>query len=298
MKMSVHKQFSENLRAFCFQKGTIADVCRDLDINRQQFSKYLSGASLPNPSTLLKLANYFAVDQIEFFQSPRALRRNVGADPYGGNYNILSANPAVLKHLNSIAAQSTSIPMEDGCYHVHYPWLFDPKQVVRSVLVIFRRDGLTHFRRYTRLQSGQSKKLRQYPKGCHEGLVFRHEGNICFLGRNTVGFGEISLQAFAFENFVAENAITGLGLIATPWGEYCALRATLSYFGPITTFRQAMKIAKIGPIAKDSVPSFVRLSVTSPLTTDIPQLRAFSHDDWLRVMERATAPAEADHRKS
>lgn len=292
MQVTVHKQFSENLRALCLKKGTIADVCRDLEINRQQFNKYLSGASLPNPATMVKLAKYFGVDQIAFFQSPRALRGSVADETYSGMHKLFLDNPDVIRHLDRTASQSLDVPVQDGCYHLYYPWLFDPALVVRAVVVIFRRDGFTYFRRYTRLQTGTSQKLRHYPRGWHEGLVVRHEGNVCFIGRNAIGFGEVSLQAFAFENFVAENAITGLSLVVTPWGEYVSLRATLSYFGPLASFRRALKIAKIGPIAKSEVPAFVYHSVTAPLTSNIAQMRPFSLDEWLRVTGHAPVPAD------
>jgi transcriptional regulator with XRE-family HTH domain len=293
MQVTVHKQFSENLRALCLKRGTIAEVCRDIEINRQQFNKYLSGASLPNPATMAKLAKYFAVDQIEFFQSPGALRGTVHDDSHVGLHKLLLSIPGVLTHLDRAASQSLNVPVQEGCYHIHYPWLFDPALLVRSVVVIFSSNGFTFFRRYTRLQTGTSEKLRHYPRGWHEGMVFRHEGNVCFLGRNAVGFGEVSLQTFAFENFLTEDAITGLSLVVTPWGEYCSLRATLSYFGPIASFRKALRLAKIGPIAKSSVPPFVRHSVTSPLTSSIPQLRPFSHDEWLRIMGFAQESFEA-----
>ncbi len=213
-------------------------------------------------------------------------------------HKLFLDNPDVIGHLDRTASQSLDVPVQDGCYHLYYPWLFDPALVVRAVVVIFRRDGFTFFRRYTRLQTGNSQRLRHYPRGWHEGLVVRHEGNVCFIGRNAIGFGEVSLQAFAFENFVAENAITGLSLVVTPWGEYVSLRATLSYFGPLASFRQALKIAKIGPIAKSEVPAFVYHSVTAPLTSNIAQMRPFSLDEWLKVTGHAAIPADGQTRSA
>ena len=34
---------SKNLRLLCAQHGSIARVCREIEINRQQFNRYLSG---------------------------------------------------------------------------------------------------------------------------------------------------------------------------------------------------------------------------------------------------------------
>ena len=281
--VSVYRKFAENLRDLCLSKGTIAVVCRDLGMNRQQFNKYLSGAALPNPVTLTKIAAYFGIDQMALFQSRESSRISLPENTDVGFAASLLEDTEIIKHLNITANQSRDVPLQDGCYHVYYPWLFDPECLVRAVLVVFRKGGMTYFRRYTRLQTAETAKLRHYARGCHEGIIFRHDRNICLLGRNSVGFGEISLQTYAFEYFSAENAVTGLSLVITPWGEYCALRATLSYFGPISAFRKALKLAKVGAVQKASVSNFITQSVTAPLSSRIPQMRAFNLDEWLRV---------------
>lgn len=265
-------------------KGTIADVCRDLQINRQQFNKYLSGAVFPAPATLEKMALYFGIDQIALFQSREALRTSFEVRKQARIQGLgIFSETAVIEQLGLAATQSAASPLQEGIYYVYYPWLFDPTQLVRSVMVIFKKEGLSYFRRYTRLQTSSSAKLRQYPRGCHEGLIFRQDRNVCLLGRNIIGHGEISLQTFAIETFRSENAMTGLSLVITPWGEYCALRTTVSYFGPRSSFREALKMAKIGPLHKEAVPTLVAQSVTAPLTSRIPQLRPFNLDEWLRL---------------
>lgn len=54
---------SENLRFLCSHKRSISEVCRALDINRQQFNKYLSGASRPSSANLRKICGYFGCDE-------------------------------------------------------------------------------------------------------------------------------------------------------------------------------------------------------------------------------------------
>lgn len=55
-------ELANNLRYLCDQKSSISKVCRDLDINRQQFNKYLSGTSRPSNSNLIKICDYFNCD--------------------------------------------------------------------------------------------------------------------------------------------------------------------------------------------------------------------------------------------
>ena len=55
--------FAQNLRQLCQEHRSVAEVCRRLGINRQQFNKYLGGGSLPSAHTLTRLANFFGVEQ-------------------------------------------------------------------------------------------------------------------------------------------------------------------------------------------------------------------------------------------
>lgn len=62
-------QFTTTLRELCNQRGSVNQVCRDLGINRQQFSKYLSGTNLPSAFMLQRLIVYFSVEPSCFFLS-------------------------------------------------------------------------------------------------------------------------------------------------------------------------------------------------------------------------------------
>lgn len=60
--MSVLLNFGSNLRKLCSTRKSIAQVCRDLDINRVQFNRYLTSHSFPKPHVLEKICDYFGVD--------------------------------------------------------------------------------------------------------------------------------------------------------------------------------------------------------------------------------------------
>lgn len=53
--------FRHNLRTLIEASGTIAEACRELDLNRQQMAKYLSGESLPSVPLLVKICDHFGV---------------------------------------------------------------------------------------------------------------------------------------------------------------------------------------------------------------------------------------------
>lgn len=54
--------FAKNLQDLVSDRASISSVCRDLDINRTQFNRYLSGESHPRPEVLAKICDYFDYD--------------------------------------------------------------------------------------------------------------------------------------------------------------------------------------------------------------------------------------------
>lgn len=70
-------QLTKSLRELCAKRGSINVVCRDLNINRQQFAKYLSGTNLPSTFVIQRLALYFAVDPSIFFTDSHRRHRNL-----------------------------------------------------------------------------------------------------------------------------------------------------------------------------------------------------------------------------
>ena len=54
--------FGQNLRILCQGQSSISSICRDLEINRTQFNRYLSGESFPRPDVLHKICSFFETD--------------------------------------------------------------------------------------------------------------------------------------------------------------------------------------------------------------------------------------------
>jgi transcriptional regulator with XRE-family HTH domain len=67
------ESFAENLRYLCSHYASVAEVCRRIGINRQQFNKYLSGASTPSVHSLRRICDFFGVDEGEIHLPPASL---------------------------------------------------------------------------------------------------------------------------------------------------------------------------------------------------------------------------------
>lgn len=60
-----------NLRHLCAKHPSVADICRRIGINRQQFNKYLAGASLPSPRNLARICGFFGLEPDDLYLPPR-----------------------------------------------------------------------------------------------------------------------------------------------------------------------------------------------------------------------------------
>jgi transcriptional regulator with XRE-family HTH domain len=77
--------FAANLRRLIAEEDSIAHVCRELSINRQQFNRYLSAETLPSDANLAKIATFFKVSENSLFQvyaRPAPLVPPIGFDRY------------------------------------------------------------------------------------------------------------------------------------------------------------------------------------------------------------------------
>ena len=68
--MSLRENLAVNLRRLRAMHGSIAAVCREMGVNRQQFDRYLSEDALPNRATTIRICKYFGIDEAELYRDP------------------------------------------------------------------------------------------------------------------------------------------------------------------------------------------------------------------------------------
>lgn len=130
--------FGANLRQLARDYPSVASLCRDLEINRTQFNRYLSGESFPRPDVLHRICNFFGVDA-------RILLEPV-ADLSIDGHGVL-AHPFLAPSFGS----STHVPMDDfpsGFYRFTRRSFTDDTRFIQGLVFVTRRDGYTFLRGY------------------------------------------------------------------------------------------------------------------------------------------------------
>jgi transcriptional regulator with XRE-family HTH domain len=271
---SPYTDFARNLRSMTEAKGSIAQTCRDLDMNRQQFNKYLSGVSLPAPATLKKIARYFGVDQRAMFNHAESERRTTNLEDIRPLLTLGQIDSQLMERLVNTLSGSVRTKLKEGCYLIYYPWLREPTDIVRAVLVVFKVGTLTCFRRYTKFVM-KGTPLGRSARGRHEGIVIESSGRTYLVGKNIQGYGELSLQSFGASTAADFSVMAGLAMVITPWAEPLATRVTIDYFGSKDAFKRAMKLCGVVSGTSLDISDTIKKSVLDPVNFPTAQLTPF-----------------------
>lgn len=131
--------FPVNLAHLCSYYASIAEVCRRLGFNRQQFNKYLGGQTRPSRHNMRRICDFFGVTESEILLEPPQFAKLVSLRrrPISGEEAL--AEP--LRHIEALYRTSASLSRYTGYYFRYYYAFGYPGQVIKSLGVIAERDG-------------------------------------------------------------------------------------------------------------------------------------------------------------
>ena len=189
-KLSIHQVFAQNLRINCLQVGTIAEACRAIGINRQQFNKYLSGAALPNSQTLRRICSALHIREQDLFEAQSSKFESKQELLLGALSNP-RAQPRLPNFISDNFDQQVT-ELESGWYYCYFEIPSEKDTFMRSLISINRKPHQTEFTRLTLLPSVQKRV--SILKGKHKGIVCKNDSDIFFIGVNSYPPKQISFM--------------------------------------------------------------------------------------------------------
>jgi transcriptional regulator with XRE-family HTH domain len=184
--VSVRENIAANLRQLCAERGSISRICHEAGFNRQQFNRYLTGATIPNRASLAKLCRYFEVTESDIFQDP-----DIFVQPVADTIHDRQPNApwqAVLEDLEA----DTPANIPDGAYHVCFAMPGNTGDIARSALFIRTEGNFKTFRRITNITEDSIGRL-NYFQGNHKGVVLDRCNWLNFVGIANDGIREPSM---------------------------------------------------------------------------------------------------------
>jgi transcriptional regulator with XRE-family HTH domain len=193
--MGIHRIFGDNLRIKCQKFESIAEACRVIGINRQQFNKYLSGAMLPNARSLQRICDVFAIEEWELFipkrVRPEFSKKTESTQPTSAFVKLAKAL-STRRSFSDIMNVYSKVGLQPGLYKCFFPLPGIRGCLIPSTVSVSNLSGFLAFTRHTRLSSPSSTQ-HWIAQGKHRGLVLSNGTFDYMIGYNAVSPNNISL---------------------------------------------------------------------------------------------------------
>lgn len=148
--------FSENLKLLCSYERSVSDACRSMDINRQQFSKYLGGISLPSNRNMRKICSHFNV-RISDLHLPH--------NEFQFSDAVQSREFAEQHHQKAASLQSAfenqHFQMKKflGTYLAHFYSFSWPGKIICALTILEEKDGIAVSKTIERVRDPRDNSL-------------------------------------------------------------------------------------------------------------------------------------------
>lgn len=176
------KNFSENLRSICADYGSIAQVCREIGINRQQFNRYLSGGGMPSAHNLRRIARYFDLQEADLLGAHGEFTRR-----HILNQKRTASGPVDLM-TGAFRDQAKLLRRYLGFFHAHFQTPTWDGMVLRSLIWLYEKDGYVMSRSIEKVRA-KDGTLQQNSR--YEGMVAQRGNRLYAVEHEMVREGSI-----------------------------------------------------------------------------------------------------------
>ena len=160
-------ELRHNLALLCSYHPSVAEVCRRLDINRQQFNKYLAGGSHPSRRNMRRICDFFGVSESELLMEPQQFEEIVALKRKPLQQEALSKP---LRHLDRLYQHSQDLEKYLGYYFRYFYSFGNHGKVIRSLARVYTEDNKYYWKNIEILrdpETGRSNGVNKY-----EGVLF------------------------------------------------------------------------------------------------------------------------------
>lgn len=231
--------FVANLKLVCSYHESISDICRRIDMNRQQFMKYLAGTAFPSRRNLRRICDFFGIDEFEILMPRDQFREIIRLHP-SKRSDDLNLPPVLRSLLMQAQRQKAVLSKHIGFYYKYYNSFSSPGKILRSLVCVYPRDDYVFFKRIERLHAADESGA---------GYVFKYSGIMTRIGDRlhmidyeaTVGSETTQTILYpSYRNRIRTLAGMVMGISSADAHQPAASRVFLEYVGRTVNTRQAL----------------------------------------------------------
>lgn len=252
-----------NLRRLCSFYVSVAEVSRKLGINRQQFNKYLSGASFPSLRNLRRITDFFGVDEFELLLPPAEFEAKVLPKARDIPRSLIGLPEAP----QSSSSHQSSLVAYYGFYHVYFYTPVWSSHIVRVLTEIYQADGRTSTRTIGRLRE-VGTSMQRGPVQKFRGNVTLDADRLCVLERE-IPVGSYASMTFLYPSHRrALKLLTGLmvGVASGGSRQPFASRVVYEFIGKEIDRRAALSACGLFSSEDRRIAEEIRLRINNTIT--------------------------------
>ena len=233
--------YSKNLRLLCDEYGTVSAVCRGMDINRQQFNKYLSGQITPSRHNRRLISNFFTIDEA-LLETPHdvfSMRSRSTPDAAPQSNGVLTFFE---KMVATMPNETDKLRRYLGYYYQWFYSLGFEGYIVKSLISIYEQDGVIYSKTIEHL-TDKSGELSDTFTFKYAGTLFYMIDRIFLLEYETLTKQGMNLSILNASHRSKITSIQGIttGVASSASREPSACRVEWVYLGKDINVREALK---------------------------------------------------------
>lgn len=254
--------FNANLNLLCSYQRSIAEVCRRLGFNRQQFNKYLGNQSRPSRHNMRRICDYFGVTESEMLMEHGQFEQMITLRRRPVERTELERP---LRHLETIWRHSQPMQKYVGFYFRHFFSFGNKGMVIRSLASIHRDDGRYYWKNIEILRDPASGRITSINK--YEGAAFFLADRIYIMEYDTLEVNSIT-QVTLFPSYRHRlDRLFGIqtGGPTRRGRKPGASRVALEYLGRDINARQALRQTGIFDPASGAIRDDLVTAITNTI---------------------------------
>jgi transcriptional regulator with XRE-family HTH domain len=276
--MNSSELFSKSLRRLCFEHSSIAEVCRETGINRQQFNKYLSGRGMPSARTLRRICACLEVSESTLLGVAGAEGATIERGNNSTGQLVRDFSRLSQRFMPGLSKIPKLLPFEldVGLYNCYFPFPGYDGFLIRSVVKIWRENTQLCFTRLTRIPrtDGTSGYV---VRAHHRGLIIITSEEISFIGRSSSEPFHVSVISLD-RKILFESLHLGFTLTRSANSQISA-RTVIEPIPADLKTRRVLKSLGVVAISDFTISASVRAAMTAQVPTTGNLMSLPSRDD-------------------
>lgn len=272
--------FARNLGLLVSYAGSVAEVSRRLGVNRQQFHRYLAGTARPTVRRMLRICDFFGVEESEILMDHAQFREIIAVrrqgmqpvDPLGHfivNLHTINprANRQIEKHL--------------GIYYTYFRPVEFPHLILRSLVSVFSRGGFTYCKtieNYSAIRR-RSRRILKYA-----GILY-HTGERIIVHEREAHVGQMMWTTILLPSRPDQVAVMSgltLGISSGIGREVACYRVIWEFLGDRIDVRAALKGIGLYDPESPVIPRDIRAAIGNEIG---PEENALVARPWINASE-------------